>query len=63
MVSPGAADQGELLYLKYSGQLFSDQGEWDEAHHQNKFIYKEKLSKYKMMEIVDFLKNLIKILT
>lgn len=57
MVSPGATDQGEFVNgLKNTQVVVFGPGEWDEAHHQNEFIYKEKLSKYKM-EIVDFLKE------
>lgn len=57
MVSPGATDQGEFVNgLKNAQVVVFGPGEWSEAHHQNEFIYKEKLLKYKM-EIVDFLKE------
>ena len=57
MVSPGATDQGEFVNgLKNSQVVVFGPGEWDEAHHQNEFIYIDKLSKYKTW-IIDFLKE------
>ena len=56
-VSPGATDQGEFVNgLKNAQVVVFGPGEWNEAHHQNEFIYKYKLSKYKTW-IVDFLKE------
>ena len=57
MVSPGATDQGEFVNgLKNAQIVVFGPGEWDEAHHQNEFIYIDKLSKYKTW-IIDFLKE------
>lgn len=57
MVSPGATDQGEFVNgLKNAQVVVFGPGEWDEAHHQNEFIYKNKLSKYRAW-IFDFLKE------
>ena len=56
-VSPGATDQGEFVNgLKNAQVVVFGPGEWNEAHHQNEFVYKYKLSKYKTW-IVDFLKE------
>lgn len=57
MVSPGATDQGEFVNgLRNAQIVVFGPGEWDEAHHQNEFIYIDKLSKYKTW-IIDFLKE------
>lgn len=57
MVSPGATDQGEFVNgLKNAQVVVFGPGEWDEAHHQNEFIYIDKLSKYKTW-IINFLKE------
>ena len=57
MVSPGAPDQGEFVNgLKNAQVVVFGPGEWDEAHHQNEFIYIDKLSKYKTW-IINFLKE------
>ena len=56
-VSPGATDQGEFVNgLKNAQVVVFGPGEWNEAHHQNEFVYKYKLSKYKTW-IMDFLKE------
>lgn len=57
VVSPGATDQGEFVNgLKNAQFVVFGPGEWSEAHHQNEFVYKEKLSKYKNW-IIEFLKK------
>ena len=57
MVSPGATDQGEFVNgLENAQVVVFGPGEWDEAHHQNEFIYIDKLSKYKTW-IINFLKE------
>ena len=56
-VSPGATDQGEFVNgLKNAQVVVFGPGEWDEAHHQNEFIYIDKLLKYKTW-IINFLKE------
>lgn len=57
MVSPGATDQGEFVNgLENAQVVVFGPGEWNEAHHQNEFIYIDKLSKYKTW-IINFLKE------
>lgn len=47
MVSPGATDQGEFVNgLKNAEVVVFGPGEWNEAHHQNEFIYKDKILRY-----------------